>query len=538
MIATNPDLLVPDLGRLSLKNPNGFASLPLRVVLAILDQLSYQDLLRFKLTCRYLSRVIGGFPSLQYKIELAAAGMTDVPQNDLSPVKKLAALRKYQRKWSQLNWDSFDHYYTNVYGADTWDFSYGLLSYDVEEDHDEISCILPGSVVRGVPEERWTLYFAQKFAEYFVEPSQDLVLPVFNDEDDIESHVMLYSLYSGGQHSKAKHDRIILPGPTGSVDELRVHENKLGCLTQWEISDWTGCIFTLWDWQTGEAILSYDSVIHAEAYPEANDIIRRDFTNFTFLDATHVALSACLTNRDQVLFQGLIQIIDLTKGPDAFSSSVNLYLPEIADNACIAMLGLTRNTTTPGMSERKHYPAFRTADDQAVVSVMLELKHQTCENHQMVPFFFNTGKLLAIYEAATQDTNGSSPVNLSWDEWGPDSARVLCGLPHFDHKMTVYGSRFVWCDDGFLTVADFNTLGALSNEFFPDGKVSDVTGAVVLEETTFKHKLLKKPVVTRMPYRYVCSGMKVPKDTSVVCLGEDTILIQDADKTVHALLTM
>ena len=131
--------------------------------------------------CKSFYRIINGIPSLLYRIELAAAGMQDVPQVPLCPAKKLEMLRTYQRAFCNPTWTSFSRLLLVPFGLDDWKLPSGILAQD--NDGWEISFTKLGSSILEIPEAKWTLQFNQKFTSYSVEPSQDLLMLVCEDGD-------------------------------------------------------------------------------------------------------------------------------------------------------------------------------------------------------------------------------------------------------------------------------------------------------------------------------------------------------------------
>ncbi|THH28140.1 hypothetical protein EUX98_g6048 [Antrodiella citrinella] len=514
----------------SLKESNLLAFIPQRIVFAILNKLSLRDLLRCKQTCRFLCRLVEGFPSLQYTIELAAAGMDDNSRSKMSPTTKLTLLRKYQATWSELDWTTLSGYCTQTYNDGYWEFTCGILSQVVE---DKSLCFVrpSASMANVLPVISWTLHFDMKFISHFVDPYQDLLLIIVNQDET--PHAIIRSLSAGGAHPRAQIPALTLQGPPGSSDEFHVYGDTLGLLSNWNVSGWSGSIFTLWNWCTGDVILSYDSVIHSDTQFESEGIVRRDFTNFTFLDDKHIALSACLIDDEQLASAALIQVIDISKGAEAFSSAINFYLPSLSDKANISMLGMARNATPPETTthDLKHYPFCRTNDDSAVIFVIMETKNRTCEDYECIPLFIQTGGLLRAYTAA-------SASNIPWEDWGPDSSRWMRDLYVKDLKMCTFGSKHVWANVGFLVVADFNPLGELANEVFPNGKSDGVNGSVEMKPSSADLWSLSSPLVTKLPYRMFSTQLWVGDETSAVYFSEDTVMINDDHEQFHIFLSL
>ena len=346
------------------------------------------------------------------------------------------------------------------------------------------------------------------------------------------------SLRTGLDHPKAETNILELSGPYGATDEFCVYEDKLACLSVWDVSGWNGCLLTVWNWHTGKIILvrglsitsepvspalqSYDSVIHSELQTQSDDIIRWDYTNCTFLDATHIVLSVCPINKDQVAYSALIQVIDISLGDKAVACGVNFALPALSEKACIDTLGMTRNATRN--IEMCRCPPFQIADDKAVVAITMEVKELACENYELLTFFFPTGRLLDAYKLAS---GNPSARNVPWQDWGPVNTRLLPELTIQELRMSVSGTRFAWRDNGHIVLADFNVLGARANESFPDGMCEEGYGSVVLEPIPFESWSLKEEITTCLPYRFFSTKLKIGEDDKGVFLSENTLMIND-----------
>ncbi|KAH9052293.1 hypothetical protein EDB87DRAFT_535160 [Lactarius vividus] len=79
-------------------------TLPVEIILAILEDCEYQEILACKLTCRRMYDTISGSISLRYLLELAANGMRDDHRSSLGKTQRLNLLAEHETAWRTLSW--------------------------------------------------------------------------------------------------------------------------------------------------------------------------------------------------------------------------------------------------------------------------------------------------------------------------------------------------------------------------------------------------------------------------------------------------
>ncbi|TCD69434.1 hypothetical protein EIP91_007559 [Steccherinum ochraceum] len=430
MIAT--ELSYDFSGRLALKGsepsctakPSQLTTLPLRIVFAILSHLVSQDLLRCSQTCNTLRRVVKAFPALQYKIELAAVGMQNIPENTLTDQKKLSLLRRYLRNWSHLSWPCLTHTLATTFDCDKWEISGGVITH---MNHNlEVQCTRLGSSIEGRPTHKWVhpIRMDKDIRDYFVDLYQDLLLVVVTD-DDVVAQALLLSFTKGGTHPSAQMQALELPASARSTNHFHIRGDKLACLSFWDVTGWQGYIFTVWNWHTGQVIMSYDSAAHSDVHAESPDIIQRDYHMFTFLDDKHIAFAVSVTSTEDIRCQAFIEIIDFTKGYEAFATSVNFHFPKIAKNTLIVEASVARNPAPPPTLLQEHAP-FCTSEDETVVAMSVGLCDlEEIDDYLDLAFFIPTNRLLHLYHEAR-----APPTSLSVSWTYPGSTGVHHILVH------------------------------------------------------------------------------------------------------------
>lgn len=132
--------------------------------------------------CTLLKGIVDGDTSLQYIIELGAAGMEDGPTSDLAPLARLALLREKQSAWKTLTWKSESTYRMMI--GEYWELYGGVLAQE-EGGRKLVLQQLP-SVIRGIEGRQWEIPdVGTDLVEITMDPAQDLLVLV-------EEHVVEY----------------------------------------------------------------------------------------------------------------------------------------------------------------------------------------------------------------------------------------------------------------------------------------------------------------------------------------------------------
>lgn len=177
--------------------------LPVELVISVFDELDVQQLLRcvsvsavnlrvrsssptYRLqTCQALYRVVRGCATLQYRIELAAAGRVNGPLGGPAPGERLWALRLTEQAWQNIVWREKELIPTGCDNA-MWDVCSGHLAWAYLEEpspakaaaglRDTLAVLDLNSDEQESPS--WTLEFDRPFLSFAMDPGQDLLVVV------------------------------------------------------------------------------------------------------------------------------------------------------------------------------------------------------------------------------------------------------------------------------------------------------------------------------------------------------------------------
>lgn len=110
-------------------------------------------------------------PNLQYKMELALAGMQDGPPSDTSPAERLRLLRAHQKAWDSLSWTGEET--IPMLKGDTWELVGGVLG--LADGSKSILLRQLHSTLRSIPGRTWKVEFDFILGDFTLDPTQDLI---------------------------------------------------------------------------------------------------------------------------------------------------------------------------------------------------------------------------------------------------------------------------------------------------------------------------------------------------------------------------
>ncbi|KAF5312727.1 hypothetical protein D9619_002879 [Psilocybe cf. subviscida] len=232
--------------------------LPDELLVHILENLDYRDLLRCIWVCKNFKEIIDGTAALQYTIELAVSGQRNNCHYDPvdSSKEKLDRLKKHQEAWKELKW-SRDLKIPMSSGG-LWEIYGGVLAQNTEQG--EIQFYQLPSDLRGIEEKRWTLPgdFGFVVRDFSMDPGQDLLVLVQTldaPENDGSSQyrVHFYTMSTGKPHPLASRSMVVIPQTHYDAHvfcSIQVFGDLVGVHFCPQITDEN--VIALWNWKTGE----------------------------------------------------------------------------------------------------------------------------------------------------------------------------------------------------------------------------------------------------------------------------------------------
>ncbi|KAF8510601.1 hypothetical protein JB92DRAFT_3118774 [Gautieria morchelliformis] len=486
-------------------------ALPIDVLIRVFKELDAYDLRRCSLICRVFHETIRDTLLLQYRLELAVAGLEDGRTDcRLSIAERLAQLKTFEQRWASLNFHQ----------KPTVTLSY---RYNWKLRGDVLSAVmlpvlfftqLP-SAVRGTPVHTWECDVEVNIQEFAIDPAQDLaVLVACPPTDDEEWHTFLIHLRTmstGAPHPCAT-DPVLSCVPI-FLDirydlSVQIMGKFVAVLYHTPAEDSRDLLF-IWDWKTGQLLIILASSLGA------------DIISFSFLSLRHFVIARCISEADECYQPQLVVYDFIAARPE---ESMEPWLVRIYQLPRVDQYTVTRwftldcepSSELPTSSGKTFY---HTSCSRLLTVTMHFSPHYVYsveEEHYVL--FVHASSLLEEVDARSN----AKQLTVPWENWGPLKTRIL---PMLDGRPNghVYGTRYVWQEivedvhgraRNRLRMWDFNPLAlqrALSSNGTPLSPSEDESQAfstIIVKDSqpTIIHEYesaFTKRVSTALPYRDV-----------------------------------
>lgn len=129
--------------------------------------------LRHTQVCCLFQDLIDHATALQYKIELAAAGMEDWPPSALGTSDRMETLKRHQDAWGKLRYSSRRD--IPMHRGNVWELYGGVLAQACGPR--ALAFVRLPSQIRGIDSEEWTVPdVGFTIRDFGMDPSQDLLV--------------------------------------------------------------------------------------------------------------------------------------------------------------------------------------------------------------------------------------------------------------------------------------------------------------------------------------------------------------------------
>jgi hypothetical protein len=461
--------------------------------------------------------------------------MEDGARSQLTAASRLALLKERNACWDALKWGETRDLPLLHPEDIIWELCGGLFAQSG----------LPGALrlhrlpsqYRNIQASSWRIPLLSETQDFAMDPAQDLLAL-------IEKPILIPGLDNTRSHVKIRiHLRSIATGHVhpSIIDGIRIinHNLDVQCplvdLSLQISGDLLGVLFlaqqntpelTVWNWKTGEIILTRSS---------------SEIAAFTFL-TSHLLLVATMMNEAKVTEPRLF-VLDISQ-PSAIKATLTSnyvcvfgfpsFHPVVSPVAIVI-----RSNPSPDWKPKPeaHIP-FSVARGQRLLLITLQVK----EKKREVSYdLFTPANILLSYVTALPPRTSQHIIN--WDTWGPTGTRFLKSPPH-SHVWFgyVFGSKFVSLvtspnvtegqPSQTIQLWDFNQLAikraaALGFEREHVRHINDTT--------VVKDKVFVKTIRTSLPYSITTRTLPPPRSpeeptfTDAMC-GEDTIFLVHSNR--------
>ncbi|KAH9850916.1 hypothetical protein C2E23DRAFT_904719 [Lenzites betulinus] len=434
---------------------------PPELIINIFLELELRSLLRCRQVCRLLRDIIDGDVRVQYKIELAAAGMEDGPPSTLTASERLRMLKTRQEAWDKLQWTGRGEMPMSQGGV--WELYGGVLAQG--ESARTLAFKQLPSKIRGIEEREWRIEdVGVNIRDFGMDPAQDLLVIIENKEDrnGMTCAVHFKSIFTGEPHPAAPRPATVthIPKRGRYSYTIQICADTVAILMTSGDEDHSELL--MWSWKTGARRLH---------------ITGNDLSSFAFLTSRYVLLTSLPTMEldENNVFHGddpRLFVIDLERmsARDAIDFSDIDYLcafhyPALADSFATISISL-RSDPAPNW---RPAPALRVPfsvarEDSRLFVITLWVVEG---NMHILPFIslVPAATFLAhVAEAEAEAADARARV-FAWAEWGPRGSRFIPAPPTHTSVWVcyVYGSTFAMSvrqgAQRVVLTLDFNPLG-------------------------------------------------------------------------------
>ncbi|KAI0329706.1 hypothetical protein GY45DRAFT_845102 [Cubamyces sp. BRFM 1775] len=478
-----------------------FCTIPEEIQVKTLLVLEIGDILTCRLLCRQTRDIIDGSIELQYRKELAAAGMVDTTKASYMPLReRLQRLRTYEKAYRSAPL-SYRPMLASVDPDDYevwWNSTGGMVPYTAK---DILYTWRPPSINRGVSEGTWSYgpnVVDTKAVDWVaIDLAQDLMVTLqWIDDDDhktLECRLLSVSL-KGAPHPLAARSFFFLAAEAlqGSA---HVHVQILGDLIGYAIH---GPIQSLLvsNWKTDYVVWRYNYFGWARAY-------------FYLLDASTIFLIEGYSMRLHT-FDATRRAFDnlsMHSGIDY----CELELPPLLDGAKPFIHSADAQIHPASYPDCN--PVFSADPAQAVIAVSYTIRKSPAATHLLMLVPVDTLRKQFAYAKEERKQNGNARVVIPWDVWGPDGVRCIL-LTDMPSRLSVVGSRCAiwmrwqaWRDDSTDGTADVLIFEARPWVHLAAGSPQAVGRDPALEKYLVdqasygQHSLFASPLRANLPYR-------------------------------------
>ncbi|KAI1790837.1 hypothetical protein LXA43DRAFT_1095058 [Ganoderma leucocontextum] len=511
--------------------------LPSELLVKILIDLDFQNLLRCREVCTRFKNAIDEDLRVQYKLELAIAGMKDGPPSALTTAERLSILRTHQDAWNKFAWTAKED--VRMHKGDVWELHGNVLAQS--EGNRTLHFKQIPSAIRRIEGTEWVIPdVGCDFTEIGMDPAQDLLIVIeeFWDRSQLTCRIHLRALSTGAPHPGPIMAMLThKPKPGGYSYAIQISEEYLGIVMMCENNK----ELLIWEWKVGTL----------RWHITGPDLLSWAFLTSRFLLITHGG-SEFDEDNTTIREPGRphFVVIDLESLP----SSNPVTLSEVD---CVCAF---------------HYPPLE--DNIEVLDVLIQCYpgpdwcpspalsipfSVSCEDRLFVITLWviadddEIGVLLLVpastfLRALATLAPGETRRKFAWAEWGPRGSRLM-REPRMDMSMEVryvYGTTFVTAEADldtraqrlreFVVARDFNQLAIRRAVGGAGGKDSgdewqDVR--VVTDTTVFEPAgVFQEEVTTALPYiqRVIVPFQPTEEDGefNAVMLAEDALVLMSS----------
>lgn len=424
-------------------------TLPVEIILRILEGCEYQGILACKLTCRRMYDTISGSISLRYLLELAANGMRDDPRSSLGKIQRLNLLTEHETAWRTLSWS--DNTFIDM--LDGWgepvSVSGNIIAFrnahgTPDAPSEELLLLRAPSTLRDVQMKRWVVRLPHDTQDVCISSAQDLLVYRCGTKS-----FHFCSLSTGETHPLVQH--------SGTFDAANSWGYRIGsmrvCGDNFAVASEQGLYISAWNWKSGEH--------------KSDFMASLQYSTFDFLNEHHILFPSSIDDSLYVYDIHAMPPMNSGRQKSKGTHCFELSVPRFLGNHSACSIDLRCNSLAAGQAASP--ASFHADPHQRMITLLITAgpnptgthahsRREQCEMHA------RASALLAWTKTHPAPPNAC--VVVPWSAWGPAAARVVA--PRVDDT--------TWC------ASKSKFLGSGMRVITPPSSRSDGTSVVTVTD--------------------------------------------------------
>ncbi|KAI9513051.1 hypothetical protein F5148DRAFT_972382 [Russula earlei] len=416
----------------------GWQSLPLELIVRILEALDPQTLVHCRRVIRLNKFLIDDTVSLQYRIALYSAGLIDGPSSTLTTSERLSLLKSYEASWKDMDWSA--QISLPVAEGGLWEFYGNVWAHSTGID--TIEFVQLPSRLRGISLRQWTVRLDFAPRDFGIDPSQDLLVTIERITNASHLYRMRFLKLSTGEKYSLSSDTAtnIEYTPATPVNpflrlvfSIRVSGDYVGILFKDNdfVTDGDYNELVVWNWKTGSRNLS---------------VTLLGIESFTFFGDGYVMASSSpprpLGNAQPAL---LLYSIDQRVAQNTESPHAPLlrYLPPYSGvrGQSLFICLMTSDPSPIWSSSPGLQVPFQIPHNERAIAFTLRRRLDLIQGNSYGPTFLVPASTLLKH--VNNITVGEEGRDIEWEQWGASGSLVPYQGQWSVNTCFVFGMRHI-----------------------------------------------------------------------------------------------
>ncbi|KAJ7673729.1 hypothetical protein DFH06DRAFT_1081558 [Mycena polygramma] len=462
------------------------SDIPTELLLEILGFLDPKTLLLSSSVSHLWHQIVKESPALQYTIELWADGMSRGESGGLTSAEALAVLYGYRRAWSAVDWTSKSVVEIEaLVFCRAYEFVGGIFAQ--QQRGGDFLTISVANIGKDPTTARATRVIGPNIEDFAIDPTQDL-LARYNATPGIVARLELCTISSQQPHPLAAQPHIDISADELPPLSIQIADDAIGIFFLDSIR------FVLLNWRSGIILTDVDLL---------------DIEDFHFLSPRSYILVHAYDD-------GLVEVVTFDGlRPNSSTRVATLLLPELTIKAYISSAAI-------------HAGAFLTKAPSGTAPFSKSNNNRIYMfhiNYSLSDWFhlFVHGRFFQQF-VVDYMRDKTVKLNVPWDDWGPQSSRMLRGAAH-EGTRQVHGERVALpCKSpSSVQVLDFGIIPRHAVDTVPPSSTQSEIELHMEPSSLEVTNIFSGPVTTALPYSSTIRSLE-GEEHNMFLIDEDRLI--------------